>query len=149
MSNTKPNTLRRNRFRTSSTNQKNKPFIQSSNNVINNNNLLMSNEVCDYQTRLYAQKNHERFLAMAKNALADGDRIAAEGFFQHADHYYRVASINVASNMHNGYMSQSFNNNPYPPFNLDNIFTSKEDVVEGEGESEEEDTPPNPSYFSM
>jgi hypothetical protein len=32
----------------------------------------------------------ERYLARAQDALLAGDRIAAEGFFQHADHYYRV-----------------------------------------------------------
>ena len=32
----------------------------------------------------------ERYLSLARDALSAGDRIAAEGFFQHAEHFYRV-----------------------------------------------------------
>lgn len=32
----------------------------------------------------------ERYQALARDALASGDRVAAENFFQHAEHYYRV-----------------------------------------------------------
>ena len=34
----------------------------------------------------------ERYLALARDALSAGERIAAEGHFQHAEHYYRVMS---------------------------------------------------------
>lgn len=37
-----------------------------------------------------AQQLQEKYLAMARDAYAAGDRIAAESYFQHADHYYRV-----------------------------------------------------------
>lgn len=32
----------------------------------------------------------EKFLAMARDAGSAGDRVLAENYFQHADHYYRV-----------------------------------------------------------
>ena len=32
----------------------------------------------------------DKYLAMARDAFSSGDRIAAEGFFQYAEHYYRV-----------------------------------------------------------
>src|SRR5277367_2790815 len=32
----------------------------------------------------------ERYLALAREAQSSGDRIAAENFFQHAEHYFRV-----------------------------------------------------------
>src|SRR6202161_859923 len=32
----------------------------------------------------------ERYLALAREAQSAGDRIAAENFFQHAEHYFRV-----------------------------------------------------------
>ena len=32
----------------------------------------------------------ERYLVLGREASLAGDRIAAEGFFQHAEHYYRV-----------------------------------------------------------
>jgi hypothetical protein len=36
----------------------------------------------------------EKYLAMARDASAAGDRIAAENFYQHAEHYYRVINAN-------------------------------------------------------
>src|SRR5579863_312322 len=32
----------------------------------------------------------ERYLALAREAQTSGDRIAAESFYQHAEHYFRV-----------------------------------------------------------
>ncbi|MBT3238487.1 MAG: DUF4167 domain-containing protein [Rhodospirillaceae bacterium] len=37
-----------------------------------------------------AQQVLDKYLAMARDAQSAGDRIAAEGYFQHAEHYYRV-----------------------------------------------------------
>jgi hypothetical protein len=34
----------------------------------------------------------ERYLALAREAQSAGDRIAAENFYQHAEHYFRVMS---------------------------------------------------------
>jgi hypothetical protein len=36
----------------------------------------------------------ERYLALAREAQTSGDRIAAENFFQHAEHYFRVMNAN-------------------------------------------------------
>lgn len=32
----------------------------------------------------------ERYIALAREAAASGDRIAAENFYQHAEHYFRI-----------------------------------------------------------
>jgi hypothetical protein len=32
----------------------------------------------------------ERYIALAREATANGDRIAAENFYQHAEHYFRI-----------------------------------------------------------
>jgi hypothetical protein len=32
----------------------------------------------------------ERYVALAREAAASGDRIAAENFYQHAEHYFRI-----------------------------------------------------------
>lgn len=37
-----------------------------------------------------AQQLHEKYLALARDAYSAGDRIAAESYFQHADHYHRI-----------------------------------------------------------
>lgn len=44
----------------------------------------------DIRIRGNAHQVLEKYLAMARDASSQGDRIAAENFFQHAEHYYRV-----------------------------------------------------------
>jgi hypothetical protein len=36
-----------------------------------------------------AQQNYERYLALARAQVLSGDAIAAENYFQHAEHYLR------------------------------------------------------------
>jgi hypothetical protein len=42
-----------------------------------------------------AEKNYERYLALAQAEALRGDRIAAENYFQHAEHYFRSMSKNA------------------------------------------------------
>ena len=37
-----------------------------------------------------AHRNHERYLALAREATLNGDTVEAENFYQHAEHYFRV-----------------------------------------------------------
>lgn len=46
----------------------------------------------DVKIRGTAQQLHEKYLALARDASSAGDRIAAESFFQYADHYHRILS---------------------------------------------------------
>jgi hypothetical protein len=39
-----------------------------------------------------AQKNYEHYLALAQVEARAGNAIAAENYYQHAEHYYRVMS---------------------------------------------------------
>ena len=41
-----------------------------------------------------ARQIMERYLALAREASSAGDRITAEGYFQHAEHYYRLMTAN-------------------------------------------------------
>ena len=36
----------------------------------------------------------ERYIALAREAATSGDRIAAENYYQHAEHYFRVMNAN-------------------------------------------------------
>ena len=45
-----------------------------------------------------AHQIFERYLALAREATASGDRIAAENFYQHAEHYFRVDNARRESN---------------------------------------------------
>ena len=37
----------------------------------------------------------EKYQALARDALASGDRVAAENYFQHAEHYHRLIAANT------------------------------------------------------
>jgi len=37
-----------------------------------------------------AKRSHERYMALARAATLAGDRIEAENFYQHAEHYFRL-----------------------------------------------------------
>jgi hypothetical protein len=55
-----------------------------------------------------AQQLMEKFLAMARDATSSGDRVLAENYFQHADHYYRV--LNARFEQQNGQPNQNGQN---------------------------------------
>jgi len=42
----------------------------------------------------------ERYVALAREAAASGDRIGAENLYQHAEHYFRVMNANGEGNPH-------------------------------------------------
>jgi hypothetical protein len=42
----------------------------------------------------------ERYVALAREAAASGDRIAAENLYQHAEHYFRIMNANGEANAH-------------------------------------------------
>ena len=54
----------------------------------------------------------EKYLTLAREANSAGDRVAAENFLQHAEHYYRV--INAAADQ------RGQNGRPRPPNRRDN-----------------------------
>ncbi len=52
----------------------------------------------DARVRGNAFQVHEKYLALAKDALSSGDRVLAENYLQHAEHYYRIVeAINEAA----------------------------------------------------
>ncbi len=48
----------------------------------------------EVKVRGNAQQVVEKYLALARDATSAGDRITAESYFQHAEHYYRVMTAN-------------------------------------------------------
>jgi len=45
-----------------------------------------------------AQQVFDKYQALGRDALSAGDRVAAEGFFQHAEHYFRIIAADPRSN---------------------------------------------------
>ena len=51
----------------------------------------------DLRVRGTAQQLFERYLQLGRDATSGGDRVAAEGYFQHAEHYFRILNaMNLA-----------------------------------------------------
>jgi hypothetical protein len=46
----------------------------------------------DGRVRGNARQVYEKYLSLARDAYSAGDRIAAEAYFQHAEHYFRILS---------------------------------------------------------
>lgn len=87
----------------------------------------------DVKVRGSASQVLEKYLAMARDATASGDRIAAENYFQHAEHYYRILSANAAQN---GGQFGRPQQNPQPNGGFNN------------GNPQNRPTPANPDDFS-
>ena len=56
----------------------------------------------DVKIRGNANQVLEKYQSLARDALASGDRIAAENYLQHAEHYYRILNANNAPNYNQG-----------------------------------------------
>lgn len=44
----------------------------------------------DSKVKVSAQQYYERYMTLARESILLGDRVTAEGYFQHAEHYLRV-----------------------------------------------------------
>ncbi len=44
----------------------------------------------DLRIRGTAQQLFEKYLQLGRDATSGGDRVMAEGYFQHAEHYFRI-----------------------------------------------------------
>ena len=61
----------------------------------------------------------ERYVALAREAAASGDRIAAENLYQHAEHYFRVMNANGEANLHGA-------PRPITPADVENAVADRE-----------------------
>ncbi len=56
---------------------------------LNRNHVFDSNGP-DLRVRGTAQQLFEKYLQLGRDATSSGDRVMAEGYFQHAEHYFRI-----------------------------------------------------------
>lgn len=67
----------------------------------------------DMRVRGNAFQVHEKYQALAKDALSSGDRVLAENYLQHAEHYYRIVqAINEASAVEQRARQQAYGEQP-------------------------------------
>jgi len=73
----------------------------------------------DVKIRGTAAHIFDRYCQLARDANASGDRIAAESYLQHAEHYYRIMVANGAFNQRMNGMQQGQQPQPQPVVSLD------------------------------
>lgn len=61
----------------------------------NPNNRSYESNGPDVKIRGNASQIYEKYLQYARDAQTSGDRIAAEAYFQHAEHYFRIVAANT------------------------------------------------------
>jgi hypothetical protein len=62
----------------------------ASGNVPLNRNHVFDSSGPDMRVRGTAQQLFEKYLQLGRDATSSGDRVMAEGYFQHAEHYFRI-----------------------------------------------------------
>ena len=62
----------------------------SSGNTPLNRNHVFDSSGPDIRVRGTAQQLFEKYLQLGRDATSSGDRVMAEGYFQHAEHYFRI-----------------------------------------------------------
>ena len=65
-------------------------FRQQGGNVPLNRNHVFDSNGPDLRIRGTAQQLFEKYLQLGRDATSSGDRVTAEGYFQHAEHYFRI-----------------------------------------------------------
>ncbi len=74
----------------------------SGNTPLNRNHVFDSNGP-DLRVRGTAQQLFEKYLQLGRDATSGGDRVMAESYFQHAEHYFRILNaMNQAAGQQSG-----------------------------------------------
>lgn len=73
------------------------PIRHHSGNIPLNRNHVFDSNGPDVRVRGTAQQLFEKYLQLGRDATSGGDRVMAESYFQHAEHYFRILNaINQA-----------------------------------------------------
>ena len=98
-----------------------------------------------------ASQVHEKYLTMARDAGSSGDRVAAENYLQHAEHYYRILAIQreEAEARANSQQTNRNNGNGRRPKNEEVSDTNELEGEDGTlSASEVEDTSEMPAFVT-
>src|SRR3569832_216596 len=111
--------------------QNNKRMRNRNNNNNNNNTRRSQNPMTrvfesngpDIKIRGTASHIAEKYLQLARDARSSGDPVAAENYYQHAEHYFRLLAA----------AQEQFRQNQPQPRNIDDVPSP--DALEDDGES--------------
>jgi hypothetical protein len=80
---------------------------------LNRNHVFDSNGP-DLRIRGTAQQLFEKYLQLGRDATSSGDRVMAESYFQHAEHYFRILNaMNQAAQQNQQNGQPQFQRRPY------------------------------------
>ena len=89
------------------------PIRHQSGNVPLNRNHVFDSNGPDLRIRGTAQQLFEKYLQLGRDATSSGDRVMAEGYFQHAEHYFRIINaINQAQQQSQPHHQNGQNGSP-------------------------------------
>ena len=112
------------------------PRHQSGNVPLNRNHVFDSNGP-DLRIRGTAQQLFEKYLQLGRDATSSGDRVMAEGYFQHAEHYFRIINaINQAAQQNQQHQQPNGQGAPPQPQQHNGPRTQDEP-----GEGDDDDQP--------
>jgi hypothetical protein len=83
---------------------------QTGNIPLNRNHVFDSNGP-DLRIRGTAQQLFEKYLQLGRDATSSGDRVMAESYFQHAEHYFRIINAMNQAAQQNGAPQQNSQQN--------------------------------------
>ncbi len=77
-----------------------------------NRNHVFDSSGPDMRLRGTAQQLFEKYLQLGRDATSGGDRVMAESYFQHAEHYFRILNaMNQAAAQHQQQQQRRFQSN--------------------------------------
>lgn len=83
------------------------PIRHQSGNIPLNRNHVFDSQGPDLRVRGTAQQLFEKYLQLGRDSTSNNDRVMAEAYFQHAEHYFRIVSaINQAQAQQGGGQQQ-------------------------------------------
>ncbi|MCC6718752.1 MAG: DUF4167 domain-containing protein [Acetobacteraceae bacterium] len=90
------------------------PVRHQSGNIPLNRNHTFDSSGPDLRVRGTAQQLFEKYLQLGRDASSSGDRVMAESYFQHAEHYFRIVNaINQAAQHQGGPQAQHGGGQPH------------------------------------
>ncbi len=108
---------------------------------LNRNHVFDSNGP-DVRIRGTAQQLFEKYLQLGRDATSSGDRVTAEGFFQHAEHYFRILNaMNQAAQQGQSNGQGQNQNGPRRNYQPSDSYQGNDDGPSGNDSDDGERTP--------
>lgn len=106
-----------------------------------NRNHVFDSQGPDLRLRGTAQQLFEKYLQLGRDATSGGDRVAAEGYFQHAEHYFRILGAMNAAQQQSGGQPQPNGQQQRPRYNGPEANMQDAEDALPAGEAEEQPEP--------